>query len=311
MNTSTHSYAEEVLKNPDRYRVSVHNISGVSVIDCGCNVLGGLTIGKLLARMTMGMLGEVNLRAGTTNSFGMPLIEVETDSPTRACLGSQYAGWPMNHDGYFAMVSGPIRLHRQREELLKQLQLVDSSNMTVGILESSLLPSSTVIDHIAESIKVARDRIVLLVAPTTSLAGMIQVVSRSIETCLHKLTHLGFDTTCIISAVGTAPLPPIVPDVMQAIGRSNDAILYGSEVILYMDTNDEAILSIGDKLPSSASSMYGKPFVEILKEAGDFYSIDPMLFSAAVITINNLRSGLSVRYGKTTPERLTEFVSQL
>ena len=309
MNDLAYQLGMTIVQNSNHYRVNCHTISGVTVIDCGCETIGGLQIGLEVARLTMSTLCNISLGQGSS-FLPLPHVNVHTDWPTKACLGSQYAGWPINHDGYFAMASGPIRIHRQREEILNKLQITDDSDFAVGVLETSSLPTTSVVDHILDAIDVDRKRTLLFTAPTTSLAGMMQVVSRSIETCLHKLDHLGFDTTCILSAVGTAPVPPVHPDVMESIGRSNDAILYGGDVTLYMDTDDETILAIGDKIPSSASDLHGKPFLEILNQAGDFYSIDPLLFSPARVTVNNLRSGLCVRYGKLFPGYFSNFVTE-
>lgn len=310
INQMAYLLARNIVDMAQQYHVEVHNVSEVTVIDCGCKVNGGITVGLELANITMGTECKIALHADNGESIGFPSINVQTDWPTRACLGSQYAGWPLNHDGYFAMVSGPIRLLRLKEELLIKLGYSDESDCAVGVLESSSLPTSEVIDLIVDAVQKPRDKIILLIAPTTSLAGMIQVVSRSIETCMHKLYHLGFDTNCIVSAIGSAPLPPISPDVMQSIGWSNDAILLGGHVVLYVDTDDSSIETIGQQVPSSASSLYGQPFADILKEARDFYAIDPMLFSSAAVTFNNIRTGLSIQYGQTDFQRLVNIVRQ-
>jgi methenyltetrahydromethanopterin cyclohydrolase len=62
-------------------------------------------------------------------------------------------------------------------------------------------------------------------------------------------------------------------------------------------TNDARALA--EKLPSRASPDYGRPFAEIFKRVnGDFYAIDPMLFSPAKITVTTLETGESFHSGE-------------
>ena len=139
----------------------------------------------------------------------------------------------------------------------------------------------------------------LLVAPTSSIAGNLQIVARSIETALHKLFELDFDVSRIECATGWAPLSPVAADDLTGIGRTNDAILYGGRVTLLVHGDDASIEAIGPTVPSSGSSMYGKPFLEVFEEAGrDFYKIDPQLFSPAEIVFQNIDTGSVHRFGE-------------
>ena len=151
------------------------------------------------------------------------------------------------------------------------------------------------------------EQVTLCVAPTRSLAGVIQVVARSIETAMHKLHELGFDLQQVVSAHGTAPIPPMAKDFAEGIGRTNDAILYGGQVTLWVDASDEQIETIGARVPSLASKDFGKPFAKTFREYEyDFYKVDPGLFAPAMITLVNLRTGHSFRYGRLCPEILRE-----
>ena len=90
---------------------------------------------------------------------------------------------------------------------------------------------------------------------------------------------------------------------MTAIGRTNDAILYGGEVTLWVRGEAADWEALGPKIPSSASPDFGEPFSEIFKRyKGDFYAIDPLLFSPAVVTINCLDSRQTLRYGLMLPD---------
>jgi methenyltetrahydromethanopterin cyclohydrolase len=130
-------------------------------------------------------------------------------------------------------------------------------------------------------------------------------VARSLETAQHKLHELKFDLGQVVSGYGCAPLPPVAADEIGAIGRTNDAILYGGRAVLWVRADDDQLAEIGPKVPSSASSDHGAPFAEVFARAGnDFYKIDPMLFSPAEIVFQNLKTGRAHVFGRSEPEIL-------
>jgi methenyltetrahydromethanopterin cyclohydrolase len=167
------------------------------------------------------------------------------------------------------------------------------------------VPTDEVAAYLSEHLNVPPSKLTLLVAPATSIAGNVQVVGRSLETALHKLYELKLDLGQVVSGYGTAPLPPIAADEIKAIGRMNDAILYGGQVVVWVQAEDDQLAELGPRVPSSASSDHGAPFAEIFARYDmDFYKIDPMLFSPAVISIHNLRSGRCHTFGRLEPDVL-------
>ena len=69
---------------------------------------------KLLALLAVVALATFGLAAsggGDRYDGGdtTPVVQVWTDEPVRACIGSQYAGMKVQVDRFFAMGSGPIR----------------------------------------------------------------------------------------------------------------------------------------------------------------------------------------------------------
>src|SRR5262249_52025924 len=159
------------------------------------------------------------------------------------------------------------------------------------------LPDEAVVEHICEAVQVPPAKLTLLAAPAASMAGTVQVVARSVETCLHKLHELKFDLGRVVSGLGAAPLPPVARDEAGAIGRTNDAILYGGRVVLWVHADDAELAEVGPRVPSSASEDHGAPFAEIFERYDrDFYKIDPLLFSPAEVVFCSLRSGRSHAY---------------
>jgi methenyltetrahydromethanopterin cyclohydrolase len=297
MNDRAWRVADELAADADRLRVAVSMVAGARMIDCGGAVTGSLGAGVLMARTCLSDLAEVSIVPG---EFG-PAVQVWTDDPVRACLGSQYAGWQIKTEHYFAMGSGPMRALSGREAVIKELGLTEETRCAVGALEARKHPTDREVAYIVSKLPVVAEKLTLLVAPACSIAGTVQVVARSVETALHKLHELKFDVKQVQSGYGVAPLPPVAADELAAIGRTNDAILYGGRVTLWVRTDDEVIDAVGPQVPSGASKDHGQLFAELFARYGDFYSIDPMLFSPAEVTFVNLKTGRSRTFGKCEP----------
>ena len=97
---------------------------------------------------------------------------------------------------------------------------------------------------------------------------------------------------------------------MQALGWTNDAVLYGADVCLWLDTEDEVIQDQGAGIPSSCSADYGRPFIDIFQQYDcDFYKIDPLLFSPARISLISTRSGNRFVFGELATDILASSFS--
>ena len=292
LNQRALSVVETALQDSGSGIAPVDVAGDATVLDFAINRRGSVADGITLARICMADLAEVMITPSDSPDLPLQRVNVTTDFPVLACMASQYAGWPLAEEDYFAMCSGPARSLRGKEDVLKELDVIHQSDVAVGVLETSTVPTAEAIARFASDCSVSESNVTLCVASTASLPGTIQVVARSVETALHKLHELGFDLTTVKSGNGSAPLPPIAGDDLTALGWANDAILYSGCVNLSVDTDDEAITSILDRVPSSSSSDFGTPFLKIFNSYDrDFYKIDKLLFSPAKVVINNLRSG--------------------
>jgi methenyltetrahydromethanopterin cyclohydrolase len=273
-------------------------IGGARVIDAGVSAPGGLAAGIALARLCLADLADVRLESG-------PVVAVSVDRPVEACLASQYAGWQLKGDGWFGMASGPMRACYGKEELYESIGCRESPDRVVGVIESSSLPPPDVIAFLSEKLRLPASAITLWVAPTASLAGGVQVVARSVEVAMHKLHALGYPLSNVRSGHGIAPLPPPGKNDIVSLGRTNDAILYGGRVHLWVDDEDERLSQLGPRVPSSASPAYGEPFLDLFNAAGyDFYALDPHLFAPAEVTFHNVRSGRTMAFGSVRDDLL-------
>ena len=309
MNERAWAIADRSEDRAAELRIGVHRLAtGTRVLDAGIDVPGGFAAGRVLARLCMGGLGHVEYAPLTIGGETWPGVQVWTDHPAQCCMASQYAGWAITPEGFFAMGSGPLRAKARVEtELFAKLGYVEDAPRGVLVLEGRTLPTDEVAVWVARKSGVAPDALTLAVAPTASLAGGVQIVARVIETGLHKMDAVGFDVTCVVSAMGTAPVPPTARSDMRAIGRTNDCILYGGQARYTVRADDAALADLAERLPASSSADYGTPFYDIFKRYdSDFYKIDPMLFSAAEVWLTSATSGRTFHAGRLNPDVLRE-----
>jgi len=300
VNDRAQELADRLAAEADALRVAVTTLpNGTRLVDCGSAIPGGLEAGRRFAQICMGGLGAVTFAPLVLEGRWLPGLAVVTDHPALACLGSQYAGWRLDRDGYFAIASGPGRALIRAEDLYDDLEVDERAQKAVLCLETREPPPAEIADYVAERAGVGASDLTLVFAPTASLAGGVQVAARVVETALHKLHELEFDVRRVVSGFGSCPLPPVSRKDPEAIGRTNDAVLYGGQVELTVDAPDEELEELVPRLPSSASRDHGEPFGGVLERAGwDFYAIDPLLFSPAEVRLTSVASGRSFSAGE-------------
>ncbi len=180
------------------------------------------------------------------------------------------------------------------KEIFKELNYQDNHAKTVLVLETDKVPPNEVIEKVARDTQMPAKDLTFILTPTRSIAGTVQITARVLEVALHKLHTLHFPLDQLVDGYGVAPIPAPSPDFLTGMGRTNDAILFGGFVHLYVKCSDDAAKKLAAELPSSASKDYGRPFAEVFKAVNmDFYQIDPLLFSPAKVTVTNLETGHS------------------
>jgi methenyltetrahydromethanopterin cyclohydrolase len=307
MNERAWALVERSLERAVELRIAVHALPrGGRVVDAGAAVPGGLSVGQILAELCMGGLGHVQFTSLMIDGESWPGLQVWTDHPVESCMASQYAGWAIDPEGYFAMGSGPLRAKaRVERELFARLGYAEDAARGVLVLETRTLPTDDVAAWVARKARIAPEALTFVVAPTASLAGGVQIVARVLEAGLHKMDTIGFDVKRVVSAMGTAPLPPTAQNDLRAIGRTNDCILYAGQARYTVKAEDEELARLVERLPSAASPDFGTPFYDIFKRYDhDFYKIDPMLFSPAEIWLTSATSGRTFHAGQLRPDVL-------
>jgi len=276
--------------------------SGARLVDCA---RGGLEAGMVFAAACMGGLGRVDPVPVVVGERTWPGVGVTVDQPAAACLAAQYAGWKLEHDDFFAMASGPGRALARAEDLFDELAWREQANEAVLCLETREDPPAEIVEKVARRCGVDAAAVTLLIAPTASICGSVQISARVVETALHKLHELGVDPGRVRHGWGCCPIAPVAKNDPAAIGRTNDAVLYGGTVHLWIEGTDDEVAELAAKLPSCASDAFGTPFAELLEAADwNFYDIDPMLFSPAAATLTSTESGRAHHGGELAPEVL-------
>jgi methenyltetrahydromethanopterin cyclohydrolase len=314
MNETALEIADSMADQADALKVRVHRLpGGARVIDAGVEIDGGIDAGLALAEICMGGLGNITPVPVQVGGESYPGLLVWTDHPAVSCMASQYAGWAVSVGKFFAMGSGPLRAHaRVERELFEKLGYEERADEGVLVLEGRTLPTDDVASWVAQKARLQPSQLTFVIAPTASVAGGVQISARIVETGLHKMETLGFDVRRVVSAMGTAPLPPVAKNDLKAIGRTNDCILYGGQARFTIKAGDEELEKLAQQVPASASRDYGTPFYEIFKRyGGDFYKIDPLLFSPAEVWLTSTETGRTFHSGRLNPEVLNSSLYNL
>jgi methenyltetrahydromethanopterin cyclohydrolase len=298
---------ERLVADAATLRLSVSQAAGgARMVDAGAQARGSIEAGRRIAEICLGGLGTVTIAPSGPIASWPYSVTVHSADPVLACLGSQYAGWSLADEtgdsGFFALGSGPGRAVAAVEDLYQELGFRDSATKTALVLEAAGGPPDSVVAKVAEASGLKPEDLTFIFAPTQSLAGSTQVVARVLEVALHKAHTVGFDLHAIVDGIGSAPLSPPHPDFIKAMGRTNDAIIYGGRVQLFVDADDSDAKQLAEQLPSTTSSDHGAPFAEIFARVnGDFYKIDGALFSPAEAIVTSVRSGATYRGGRLEP----------
>lgn len=310
VNAACQPLVDALIDNAEALQLEISTLSnGTRVVDAGINCTGGLEAGRLIGEICMGGLGTATL--GTNSGFAnWPWsVNVHAKTPVLSCLGSQYAGWSLSHKSedskFFALGSGPGRALAAREEIFKEFGYKDEAESTVIVLEVDSFPPVEVAEKVANNCGIKPENLTFILTPTSSLAGVMQIAIRVLEVAMHKAHELHFPLEKIVDGYGSTPVAPPGGDFMTAMGRTNDAILFGGQVHLFVDATDEEAKDLAEKMPSNTSSDYGRPFADIFKSYEyDFFKIDGMLFSPGKVIVTSTKTGKSFTAGELNQELL-------
>lgn len=312
VNAACQPLVDSLIADADALQLRISRLpNGTRIVDAGIDCVGGLEAGRRIGEICMGGLGTVTLGSNSGFENWPWSVNVHAKTPVLSCLGSQYAGWSLSHKSeqgkFYALGSGPGRALAAREELFKEFGYRDQADATVIVLEVDQFPPVEVAEKVADNCGISPENLTFILTPTSSLAGVMQIAIRVLEVAMHKAHTLHFPMDKIIDGFGVTPVAPPGGDFMTGMGRTNDAILYGGRVHLFINGSDEEARDLAEKMPSNTSSDYGRPFAEIFKSYDyDFFKIDPMLFSPASVIVTNAATGKSFSAGELNPALLSQ-----
>lgn len=311
VNLEAKKTVDVMIEKADELNITISKLSnGATVLDCGVNVSGSFKAGELYTKVCLGGLADVGISipGDLSEKFALPSVKIKTDFPAISTLGAQKAGWSVSVGDFFALGSGPARaLSLKPAETYEEINYKDDADIAILTLEADVLPGEDVAEAIAKDCNVDVSNVFLLVAPTSSLVGSIQIAGRVVENGTYKmLEFIKFDVTKVKHAAGIAPIAPVDPDGLKAMGKTNDAVLFGGRTYYYVESEEgDDVAAVAKQLPSSAADGYGKPFFDVFKEAEfDFYKIDKGMFAPAEVVINDLRTGEMFKEGYVNADLL-------
>ena len=294
---------DEAIDFADELAIETHELdNGAMVLDFGVEAVGGIEAGLLLAEIQTGGLATV--QTGVDNLKGAPLTHVETttDHPAIALLCSQKAGWELTVGGFEGLGSGPARALVAEEEEFQRVGYRDAADFAVLAVESDALPDEAVAEHVAEMAGVPVSSVFLPTFATASVTGSVALASRAAELAAFRLSELGYDPLDVLTAAGSAPVAPVAADDEAAMARTNDALAYGGQAHLTVESGFERF----DEVPSTARREFGTPFADIFADHDwDFYEVPVEVFAPAQVTVDVVGEGVEV-LGRTDEALLAE-----
>lgn len=312
VNGLAHEVVSNLVARKDFYGVQVEKLSsGATVIDSGLKANGGYDAGVMVTRVAMGGIGSVALQYSVYGSLKLPSIVVSTDYPAISLFGAQLAGWKIKAEGYVGDGSGPARaLALKPKEVFQKIDYKDQSNYAVILLEGEEKPNDNAAYYIADRCGVKPENVYMVLTSTRSLAGMVQISGRIVETGLFRLDVLGIDPKKVLHGIGYAPVMPLHTDVGKAMGRAEDALTYGGVTSFIVDEDEDVLAEKVEKAPSSNCKEYGRTSYDIYKSVEfDFTKIDPAIFAPAQITLVSAKTGKVFTRGKINDEMLERSIN--
>ncbi|NPV55041.1 MAG: methenyltetrahydromethanopterin cyclohydrolase [Anaerolineae bacterium] len=306
INEGAYPLVQKLMAQPERLNITVTVLkNGATVIDCGQKVPGSFLAGKYYAEITAGGMTEVDFETAQVGPYTLPAARVTCSQPLLAGWVSQRHADPIPGQENQPILAGPAKTFLPGEESVQYAGYVESFGYAIAPLQTEEPITEDYANWVAKACNISPRKLYILPAPSRSLVCAIQVAARPVDQTMHRVQEEGFDIRKVLHVYGGAAIPPLAPDEATAMGRINDCLLYGTNAILYMEGEDDALEHLASQMTIHASPEYGKPFKQIFEEAGNsFHNIDIRTHSVARVQINNVLTGRTFCAGKIETELL-------
>lgn len=299
-----------ILDDPARYGAKItSSAGGATLVDLGLEAPGSWLAAKLWVEAAHGGMAEFSYGRMRIRDLEVPTADVIIDNPMLSVIACESGAWKLGEGEFVPVGSGPARAKARADRFAKRVEYSDPSPNVVLQLQMKRLPSDETLQFVADACGIALSGLVALVAPSASLVGGVQVASRSFEQAIISLgRNTDFDLTTIIHGYGRAPIPPVIKDEVLAMGRINDALVYGGTTGLWVSHPDDEEVrrtALSMTFSAKAGDDYGKGYAEIYDTYGrSLFNIPARLDSPAHVTMTNIRTGMVAAAGQIDEERL-------
>ncbi|MCC7361560.1 MAG: methenyltetrahydromethanopterin cyclohydrolase [Anaerolineales bacterium] len=316
LNEAAMEIISPLLDDPARYGAFLsRSADGATLVDLGLAAPGGWLAAKLWVEAAHGGMAVFNYGRMRIKDLEVPTAEVIMDDPMLSVIACESGAWKLGEGEFVPIGSGPARAKARADRFSQRVEYSDPSPNVVLQLQMNRMPGDETLQFVANACAIPVSGLVVMVAPSASLVGGVQVASRSFEQAIISLgRNTDFDITSIVYGYGRAPIPPVIKDEVLAMGRINDALVYGGSSGLWVShPNDEAVRQTALNLPFSAQAGpdYGKGYAEIYNTYGrSLFNIPARLDSPAHVTMTNIRTGTVTTAGRVDEDVLFRSFTQ-
>ncbi|MCJ7823624.1 MAG: hypothetical protein MUP44_01860, partial [Anaerolineales bacterium] len=252
-----------ILDDPQRYgALMIKTPKGATILDMGLEALGSWLGAKMYVEAAHGGMADVTFGRMQIKDLEVATVELMIDDPMLSVVSCEAGAWKLGDGDFVPVGSGPARAKARAEPWATRIEYEDPSDYVLLQMQINRLPEEAVLEFVADACKIPLSNLTVMVAPSASLVGSVQVASRAFEQCIIGLgRNTDFDIKTIKHGYGRAPIAPVIKDEVKAMGRINDALVYGGIGGMWLDhPDDDEMRRTAEALPFPvrAGDDYGK-----------------------------------------------------
>jgi methenyltetrahydromethanopterin cyclohydrolase len=315
-NKSALKLVNKLIDDAESFAVTVEKFDcGATIVDAGLTARGGFQAGEIVTEICQCGYGKARIMPIQYDAVVFPSVFVANDNPAQSILGSQFAGWHVQLEGFSANGSGPGRaLAKDPSDSFHTFLCGEESNVAVLLLETEQKPQEDVVLQIAKKCGISPENLFLIVYSVASITGSIQACARVVEAGLLRLVQVGLDPLFVRHAWGYAPVVAFISCADEVKERIRASILSGGVASYTVDFDDGRLQTMVSQAHGSALKMFQEAkklavqnplYKDLLKDAEiGVTEIEPNVVAPALVTINSLKTGRSFSAGKIDFEAL-------